>query len=102
MTTVQDLLKTKNGVEANLSEANLPGANLYGAQSIICLYVPEMSSRGDYLYGIDHGDRVMFKVGCQWLSDADLLVEVRAKKGPDSSYERAINFILEEFKRTSK
>ena len=54
---------------ANLGGANLRGANLGGATGICALYVPGMSSRGDWLYAVSGHDEtggVMLKAGCFW------------------------------------
>lgn len=71
---------------ANLYGANLEGANLYGtdleranlegaylerAKAVIAAYIPGMSSRGDYLYAVQHTDTIMVKAGCWWGTAAD-------------------------------
>ena len=51
---------------ADLSRADLRGADLSGAIGIMCAYVPGMSSRGDYVYAIEHSDGLRIKAGCWW------------------------------------
>jgi hypothetical protein len=52
--------------KADLHGADLSGADLSGAIWIISIYIPDMSSRGDYLYAVRHNTGWMFKAGCFW------------------------------------
>jgi hypothetical protein len=79
---------------ANLSEANLSGANL--SEAVGVKLVGPLGSRGDFLYGVDHGDHIMYKAGCQWCNEADLLALVAEKHGDSKhgrDYRAAIEFI---------
>lgn len=49
-----------------INDADLANVRLFGATGIMSLYVPEMSTRGDYLYAVQHDDGVMVKAGCWW------------------------------------
>mgnify|MGYP000353689045 CR=1 FL=1 len=63
-----------------------PGAWLEGAKGLWAVYAPGMSSRGDWLYAVDHGDRLMIRMGCWWGTLAEARERVIAAKGSDAAY----------------
>jgi hypothetical protein len=71
---------------ADLRDANLFSADLSGANGILILYVPSMSSRGDYLYAVQHSESLMVKAGCFWGTLAEFKDKVMSEKGEDSLY----------------
>jgi len=72
---------------ANLSDANLSGADLYGAnlsraQGIIL--IGPIGSRDDFIYLHLSKTGLMFKAGCKYLSESELIAEVEKTHGNNS------------------
>jgi len=74
---------------ANLTGADLTGAYLTGANGIIAIYVPGMSTRGDYLYAYNGPDGWTIKAGCHNVSPT----EFRALVTDRPLYLLALDFI---------
>lgn len=70
----------------NLAGATLTGADLAGAAGIAALYVPGMSSRGDYLYAVQHDCCVMLTAGCFWGTLEEFIQRVSEKRGAEHTY----------------
>jgi hypothetical protein len=64
---------------ADLCEAYLRKADLYGAINILSL--GPIGSRGDFLYAVNHGDKIMIKTGCFWGYLEEFAKKVQEKHG---------------------
>jgi hypothetical protein len=90
---------------ANLREANLCGADLRGAnlgEATGILAIGPGGSRGDMLYAVDHGDKVMIKTGCFWgiLAEFAAAVERTHSDNQHGRYYRAVVRMIEAWKET--
>lgn len=72
--------------DANLHGANLRNANLHSAYHIHSIYIANMSSRGDYVYAVEHETELMIMTGCFWGAFAKFKADVLAKKERNSLY----------------
>jgi uncharacterized protein YjbI with pentapeptide repeats len=89
---------------AVLRGAVLSGADLRGADNIWAIYAPGMSSRGDYLYAVDHSTeteaKLMVRMGCWWGDLAAAKARVLAvKKDANCAYMLFLNAIEADWQR---
>lgn len=95
-------LRGANLQGADLQGANLRGADLRGAHGIASIYVPRMSSRGDYLYAIQHEHTLMIKAGCWWGTVDEFEARVKEGRGEGYPYLLASAFLRAVMKKEEK
>jgi hypothetical protein len=83
-----------NFTGADLRWMTLAHTSVRGCKGIISIYVPDMSSRGDFLFAWRYEQEIWFKAGCFNGNAEELRAQVINEKGEESTYLKAIDFVM--------
>jgi len=73
---------------ADLCGADLTGADLRGATGVFSF--GPIGETGRMGYAVDHGNCVMFQLGCFWGNEKEAVTAIREKYGAKSNYEAQV------------